>query len=941
MTIDDALNHPWLNPQETMDLIDGEAQRNLKKIELSTENHKDYLYRTRNKNKEFDLLPIGCLARDSAIFRREGDKGILARELVMEMPEFAPEVIDHLMDMTGCEGRKVEFKCTIIGKPEPKITWYKDGDEIIPTRRTRLSYNDGVSSLFLSDLNLSDAGSYSCKAVNKFGHISTSSDLDIQEVRHRRKKKEGLDLESRYITYDDSHADPYSPPIIILPLVDEARNMGDNVDFNIKVRSRTPVEVTWRHYEDVILPSEKFKLKKDVDEFHLHISDLNLDDGGRWQCRAVNSYGQAETTCKLTVHNYTLEKYRVPEFTQELHNFVVSEGAEARFICKISAHPEPEVTWYKNRQPIENKGPYRFTQTSDDTFILVIDEVVREDIGYYMCQAVNTAGSKSTEAKLAVETVEKPLSLLERNPLQRGRIKSERFGSKKNKYAHAPEFTTKLKSKSVPAENTVKLSCTVSGVPEPDIQWYKNGEKIYSSLNCCMRNNSGLVSLEIAVAAHENEGQYVCEASNSEGTVSCSAQITVEGDKKPVADSSESEAPVFIETPLCSTVVIGGDAVFQCVTKGNPMPSFKWTKDGLNVDENDHCSLFVDSHGGCRLVVHNVQESDAGLYMCVAHNTMGRTKCSTRLRVVGQDEAHEHQGLSGTRATHHSHQKFEKIPDPDISNRMMMSGRPPYFTLMLPKLIELNEGDKLRLDCSLEGYPSPVVTWQKGVRELVYDARHRIIAYGTLQTLEIPSVLIMDHGEYFVRAANVFGIIESSCLVKVNKKGRKMAEREYNKMKFPASLPYDAADGDAPLQGDKEKPLVEPKGQAPFFIKHLPHTIDVIEGTDLRLDCSVKAKPKIEKSDIEGDYHRVEGGVTGEEKERGESRTLEPAGDMTSGHASAEVTSSTAAAAAVSSEEQTKKTDPSFTDKFDDTVVTEGEDAVLECKTSGDSDIRW
>lgn len=48
------------------------------------------------------------------------------------------------------------------------------------------------------------------------------------------------------------------------------------------------------------------------------------------------------------------------------------------------------------------------------------------------------------------------------------------------------------------------------------------------------------------------------------------------GDKKPVADSSESEAPVFIETPLCSTVVIGRDAVFQCVTKGNPMPSFKW-----------------------------------------------------------------------------------------------------------------------------------------------------------------------------------------------------------------------------------------------------------------------------------------------------------------------------------------------------------------------------
>ena len=102
------------------------------------------------------------------------------------------------------------------------------------------------------------------------------------------------------------------------------------------------------------------------------------------------------------------------------------------------------------------------------------------------------------------------------------------------------------------------------------------------------------------------------------------------------------------------------------------------------------------------------------------------------------------------------------------------------------------------------------------------------------------------------------------------------------------------------------------------------------------MDCTVKDKPKVEKSDIEGD---IEGGVTREEKED-ENRTLEPAGDMTSGHASAsEMTSSTAAAAG--SEEQSKKTDPSFTDKFDDTVVTEGEDAVLECKTSGDSDIRW
>jgi len=804
---------------------------------------------------------------------------------------------------------------------------YKDGDELIsPTRRHRSAYTDGIGiqSYNLDDLNFSDAGSYSCKAVNRFGHINTTADLDIQESYTRRKKKEYLDLESRYITYDDSYVDPHSPPIITLPLVDETRTMGESVEFNIKVRSKSPVEITWRHCEDMVLPSEKYRLEKNVDEYHLKVTDLTLEDAGVWQCIAVNTFGQTETSCKLTVHNYTLEKYRAPEIEKELHYFVVSEGAEARFTCRISAHPPAEVIWYKNRKPIENKAPYRTIQKSDDTFSLIIDEVVREDIGYYMCQGINKAGSRSTEAKLAVETVEKPLSLLERNPLQKGKVKSDRLGAHKSKYACIPEFTTKLKTKTVSADSCVKLTCSVSGVPEPDIQWYRNGEKIYSSLNCCMRNNNGLVSLEIAVASHENEGQYICEASNSEGTVSCSAHITVEGEKKDVDGPSENEAPIFVETPLCSTVVVGGDAVFQCVSKGDPMPSFKWTKDGQDVVENEHSSMFVDTHGGCRLIIHDVQEQDAGLYTCMAHNNFGRTKCSTRLRVVGQEDEHEHRGLSKDRSVGHGLQKYEKVPDPDISNRMLVSGKPPFFTLMLPKMIELNEGDKLRLDCSLEAYPSPIITWQKGVRELVYNARHRIISYGTLHTLEIPSVMITDRGEYFVRAANVYGIIESSCLVKINKKGRKMAERDYNKMKVPASMPHDVADGDAPLQ-------------APFFVKHLPYTIDVIEGTDLRLDCSVAGDPDGEQSNTDGDYHKFEGGVSGEEKE-GESRTLEPA----EGASASEMTSSSAASATASgSEEQIKKTDPSFTEKFDDTVVTEGEDAVMECKTSGDSDIRW
>lgn len=62
------------------------------------------------------------------------------------------------------------------------------------------------------------------------------------------------------------------------------------------------------------------------------------------------------------------------------------------------------------------------------------------------------------------------------------------------------------------------------------------------------------------------------------------------------------------------------------------------------------------------------------------------------------------------------------------------------------------------------------VTWHKGARDVVYSTRHRVTMLHTSQTLEIPSLLSTDYGEYICRARNVMGTAESICIVKVNKK---------------------------------------------------------------------------------------------------------------------------------------------------------------------------
>ncbi|KAL8593185.1 hypothetical protein ACOMHN_009840 [Nucella lapillus] len=104
-----------------MTITVGSAEKTLTGQSLSTAYHRDYRDRTKHKEDDQDVLPIGRLSRDSAVFRKEGDEGVLVRKLVMELPEHAPVVYEPLTDVTGFEGSRVQLACKIIGKPAPHI----------------------------------------------------------------------------------------------------------------------------------------------------------------------------------------------------------------------------------------------------------------------------------------------------------------------------------------------------------------------------------------------------------------------------------------------------------------------------------------------------------------------------------------------------------------------------------------------------------------------------------------------------------------------------------------------------------------------------------------------------------------------------------------------------------------------------------------------------
>ncbi|XP_013419371.1 titin homolog isoform X2 [Lingula anatina] len=819
MTIEQALNHPWLNPYPQYQMpqildalghlkeIEGLAESRVPDKQLSTEHHKSYLARKRWKECMEKVLAIGRLAKLSAIFSKLTDEGAFERQLKLEMADHEPRIEQELNDVEAYEGTSGRFKCKISGKPVPEFHWYKAGEACLPSDKYEMVYKDNVASLYINDVEPEDAGIYTCKAVNDMGEIGTSGKLTVEESGFKKRRRQSLEEERlrKRIPKKEREITPPEevdiPPEFTLPLMDQSIKVGENLEMAVTVTCRPEPKVTWHHNGQENRPSRRFKLDHDKGVYRIKILDVKPEDAGEWKCIGVNSLGRASCACQVTV----IEKaqlpadYEAPEFTLKLKEEKIVEGSAARFDCKVKGHPQPEVSWCKDRKEIKHGRHYQMLHPDAETYQLIIQEAFPEDAGAYMCRAVNPAGTTSTEAQLKVYAVPASQAVPQRPAAIPEEDEKFEPSARKYKLDKAPEFTVKLRSKMVDRGMDVKLSCSVAGVPPPEAVWHKDGRKVKEDERHVIKNNYGLLSLEIAKATLEDAGTYTVSAMNSEGEVSCNATLDVQDTD--LYEGPDFMRPSFVEPLHHSTVEVGGKATFECIAEGNPIPHFKWTKDSLELEEDDRIKMYYDGQGGAKMVIRQVQKSDQGLYYCQAQSKAGRTKCSASLRVIGED-------IRSRSTSRESSREVTPVVDRGAKPSREAVGTAPKFIKPLPSAVEVPEGESLLLTCVVEGDPTPKVEWHKGARDLSYSTRLKIISKGNTHSLEVPSVMFTDGGEYKATAKNAAGEISSTTAVKIG----------------------------------KPKPK-EPDVIAPRFIKALPDTVEIIEGESVHVNVKVLAKP--------------------------------------------------------------------------------------------------
>ena len=80
------------------------------------------------------------------------------------------------------DGSAARFDVRVLGQPTPKVSWYKDGEEITDVRfpHIKVLEEENLHSILITEGKLKDAGEYKVIASNDYGDVSSSSHLFVE-----------------------------------------------------------------------------------------------------------------------------------------------------------------------------------------------------------------------------------------------------------------------------------------------------------------------------------------------------------------------------------------------------------------------------------------------------------------------------------------------------------------------------------------------------------------------------------------------------------------------------------------------------------------------------------------------------------------------------------------------------------------------------------------
>ncbi|XP_030830076.1 striated muscle preferentially expressed protein kinase isoform X2 [Strongylocentrotus purpuratus] len=522
-----------------------------------------------------------------------------------------------------------------------------------------------------------------------------------------------------------------SPASFLSQVRDVMIKEGNEVRFACHISGEPKPTVKWFHNSKRIHSTHDPRIVEDGFTTTLTIFSAQLTDLGEYSCEIYNGNGEKQTSsAKLTVQPERKKSSgRPPEFIDFFKDLSVCEGQDVNLVCKVRGTPTPKVIWLYNHRPIHESGDFKFYHESFSHRLHIV-EVLPEDEGVYSCKAINSLGEKQISAELFVE--------------------EQTQGVESNKGPHTsarPSFLIHVEDAKCWEGKGVTFDCKLTGLPEPEIQWYHDGKEIEASNQghyIIDRGNNGNCMLIIPHATVSDAGEYACVAKSTIGTAHSIAEL----------------------------VVIEGNEARTSVHRGNK------GKEGKYIEQFG----ISPTHGGwigSKPRISDIHQTGITLTWGAAPVKKSRTQLnyileakdtySKQWTLIATDildtkfcvEEMDQKGAYMFRVRAESESGISEPGEESDLIKLKDVGNQPLFVKTTEEVFAVKDG-KATLSCTLSGDPKPKVVWMREEEILKNSDNLKVSSQANgVCSLDIVKVTSSEIGEYRCIATNEHG--EASC----------------------------------------------------------------------------------------------------------------------------------------------------------------------------------
>lgn len=270
---------------------------------------------------------------------------------------------------------------------------------------------------------------------------------------------------------------------------------------------------------------------------------------------------------------------------------------------------------------------------------------------------------------------------------------------------------------------TVELHCSVQYAQEYPVLWMKVDHTSNSYILPISTGSSLILhDSRFALRYDQASSTYTLQIKDIQetdaGFYQCQVLISVSNKIAAEVELQVRRPPIISDNSTRSIVVSEGEAVqLECYAGGYPPPRISWRR-----ENNAILPTGGSIYRGNRLKIKQIRKEDRGTYYCVAENGVGR---GNKRNIAVEVE-------------------FK-----------------PVVTVPRPRLGQALQYD-MDLECHIEAYPPPAITWHKDGIQLSNNQHYSISHFATADeftdtTIRVITIEKRQYGNYMCKAANKLG----------------------------------------------------------------------------------------------------------------------------------------------------------------------------------------